>query len=99
MNFHLFTDNKDKLMWQPGKLKANQVENYLSIWQGNGVHVHDDEQALDDADKHSLHQHAKGGVLPRDGQEPEDYDGVAKGDGLFLKILKSMTYDIQYWLA
>ena len=46
MTFHLFTDNKDKLMWQPGKLKANQVENYLSIWQGNGVHVHDDEQAL-----------------------------------------------------
>ena len=46
MTFHLFTDNKDKLMWQPDKLKTNQVEKYLSIWQGNGVHVGDDEQAL-----------------------------------------------------
>ena len=46
MTFHLFTDNKDKLMWQPDKLKTHQVEKYLSIWQGNGVNVGDDEQAL-----------------------------------------------------
>ena len=46
MTFHLFTDNKDKLMWQPDKLKTHQVEKYLSIWQGNGVNDGDDEQAL-----------------------------------------------------
>ena len=34
------------MIWQPGKLKAKQVEHYLSNWQGNGVHVCDDEQAL-----------------------------------------------------
>ena len=46
MAIYLFTENEDKLMWQPGKLEAKQVENYLSIWQGNGVHVGDDEEAL-----------------------------------------------------
>ena len=46
MDYTLFTENEDKLMWQPGKLKAKQVEKYLSNWQGNGVYICDDEQAL-----------------------------------------------------